>query len=219
MNVANLIKNWPFSKTERLPGELHLFVGMPVIVTQNIAVELGITNGTKGVVKSIHFKNGEVISGDTTGVHRLRHMPDYIIVELDDITMKPLDGLEPNHVPIFPMHSQGKFEVKVKGNRKKADKVFKVSRFHFPLVPRFSCTAHKSQGQTLTKAIVDLVPQRNRVGRIGIEFSYVPLSRVRTLNDLTILRPFDPSILKAKVNQAYQSMINEYERRDLCRNM
>ena len=29
---------------------------------------------------------------------------------------------------------------------------------------------------------------------IGIEFAYVPLSRVRRLVDLTILRMFDPSV-------------------------
>ena len=38
---------------------------MPVIITNNIATELGITNGTTGVVRSIHNKPGEMITGDT----------------------------------------------------------------------------------------------------------------------------------------------------------
>jgi len=94
-----------------------------------------------------------------------------------------------------------------------------VNRSHFPLVPRFSCTAHKAQGQTLQKAIVDLVPQTGMRKGVGIEFSYVPLSRVRRLEDLTILRSFDSSILKAQVNEACAAMMEEFKHRDLCKDM
>ena len=76
--------------------------------------------------------------------------------------------------------------------------------------------AVKSQGQTLDKAIVDLVPLKEIV---DINFAYVPLSRVRTLKDLTILRPFDPYVLRAKVNEACAAMLNEFEERDVCKNM
>ena len=54
--VANRIKNWPNTYTRGLPRELQIFIGMPVIVTNNIATELGITNGTTGVVRSIHIR-------------------------------------------------------------------------------------------------------------------------------------------------------------------
>ena len=37
------------SKTEHLPGLLPLVPGMPVILTQNIAIELGLINGVNGV--------------------------------------------------------------------------------------------------------------------------------------------------------------------------
>ena len=209
-NVANKCKNWANTATQGLPRELQLFVGMPVIVTTNIKTELGITNGTTGVVRSIHFKNEEAISEDTGGFHHLKQHPDYIIVELNDITVKPLEGLPLNHVPFVPIKKS--FSVNMPGKQKAVN----VNRSHFPLVPRFSCTAHKSQGQTLSNAIVDLVPLRNS---IGIEFAYVPLSRVRRLEDLTILRPFDPSILKAKVNEGCAAMMEEYKDRDVCRDM
>ena len=182
---------------------------MPVIVTTNIKTELGITNGTEGVVRLIHFKNGEMINEDT-GIHYLEEHPDYIIVELDDINVKPLDGLPLNHIPIVPKKKS--FSVYMPGKQKDVS----VNRTHFPLVPRFSCTAHKSQGKTLSKAIVDLVPLKRGV---GIEFAYVPLSRVRRLADLTILRPFNPSILRAKVNKGCAAMMEEFRRRDLCRDI
>ena len=211
-DVAKKIRNWPNTTTRGLPRELHLFVGMPVIVTTNIATELGITNGTRGTIRYIHLRSGEVIIGDT-GFHRLEQPPDYVIVELEDISVKPLDGLPPNHVPILSKTEA--FPVSMPGRKKPLN----VNRRHFPLVPRFSCTAHKSQGQTLEKAIVDLVPRNGKTKGLGIEFAYVPLSRVRTLNDLTILRPFDGSILKAQVKEGCAAMMEEFEARDLCRDI
>ena len=69
----------------------------------------------------------------------------------------------------------------------------------------------------MNKAIVDLVPlQRNR-RRVETNFAYVPLSRVRTLNDLTILRPFEPSIMKCKKNEACAAMMQYFEERNVCR--
>jgi len=179
---------------------------MPVIVTNNIATELGITNGTTGYVRSIHFKPGEVITGDT-GYHHLKHSPDYIIVELENINMKPLDGLPLNHVPI--MLKAESFAVSMPGKKKSVT----VNRRHFPIVPRFSCTAHKSQGQTLPKAIVDLVPRNGKTKGLGTEFAYVPLSRVRRLQDVNILRPFDSSILKIPKSQALNDMLSEMSKK------
>ena len=210
--LENLIKDFPSTRTSGLPRELPLYIGMPVFLTDNIATELGLTNGTTGVVKSIQFERNEVISGET-GFNRLQKMPDCVIVEMDDVTMKPLEGLRPNHVPIFPKAKS--FEVKIRGKKDPIN----INRTHFPLVPRFACTAHKSQGQTLTKAIIDLVIPDNNKGSVEISFSYVPLSRVRALKDLNILRPFDPSILRAPVNEGCAAMMNEFKARDECRDL
>ena len=207
--LANVYKNWANTRMQGLPTQLKLFVGMPVSVTCNIKTELGITNGTTGVVRSIHFKNGEVIDEDT-GFHYLKQQPDYIIVELDDIDVEPLEGLPANYIPIEPIKKS--FQVPMPGKQKKKS----IRRRHFPLVPVFSCTAHKSQGQTLPKAVIDLFLTGKPK---GIEFAYVPLSRVRKLEDLTILRPFDPSVLKAQVNEACAAMMEEFKDRDLCKDI
>ena len=164
------------------------------------------------MVKYIHFRRGEVIP-EGTGSFNLKYTPEYVVVKLDgDISMKAFGGLEPNHVPIFP--KDGHFSVKLRGK-----KSVSIKRNHFPIVPRFSCTAHKSQGQTLTKAIIDLVRPAALKKSIEINFAYVPLSRVRRLQDLTILRPFDPSILRAKVNDGCAAMMAEFKARDLCKDM
>ena len=210
--VANHIKHWANTATRGLPRELKLFIGMPVMVTNNIATELGITNGTTGFIRSIHFRDEEVISKES-GYHEFEQPPEYVIVELEDICMETLEGLPPNHVPIFLKTES--FQVRMPGKKKSIN----VNRHHFPLVPRFSCTAHKSQGQTLRKVIVDLAPLNGKTKGIGIEFAYVPLSRVRRLEDLTILRPFDPMILKTSVNEGCKIMMEEFSERDLCKDV
>ena len=210
--VAKKYENWPNTQTDQLPRELKLYIGMPVIVTKNIYTELGITNGTKGVVRSIHFKKEEsVVIGYRDNFQYLQHTPDCIVVELDDINVKPLDGLPANHVPIVPQ--RGSFQVHLGGKESVS-----VNRRHFPLVPRFGCTAHKSQGDTLSKAIVDLVPPPFKKN-VRIEDAYVPLSRVRRLDDLTVLRTFDPSILKAQVDEDCAAMMKDFKARDLCKDM
>jgi hypothetical protein len=215
-SVAEKINNRPATQTGQIPGEIPFYVGMPVYLSKNMHVELGLTNGTKGIVRSIHLKNGRSISGDT-GKHYVNFTDgDYIIVEFDDIKVSPLPGLVLNHIPITPQDTD--FLVYV-GNGKSVT----VKRHHFPLVPRFSVTSHKSQGMTLGKAIVDLVPPirkgRRKPDPVSIEFAYVPLSRVRRLEDLTILRMFDPSVLKVQVNKSCFAMMEEFRARDKCKDM
>lgn len=93
-------------------------------------------------------------------------------------------------------------------------KIFK--RNYFPLVPAYSCTAHKSQGQRLKKVIVDLVPPKG-MNNIDISFAYVPLDRVRSLSDVTILRPFDISVLMKPVNADCADMMEDFKNRNLCK--
>ena len=215
-NVARLIKNLPATKTGGLPRELQIYVGMPVVVTVNIKVELGITNGTSGVIRAIQLSNGELITGNT-GLHHLKHPPECIIVELDDVNVEPLEGLPANHIPITMKKSNGPISVTVGKTTCGKDKKVNVYREHFPLVPSFSYTAHKSQGKTLPKVVVDLIPHTKNP--VKIEFAYVPLSRVRRLDDLTVLRAFNPNVMKAQVNQGCAAMMEEFKARDLCKDM
>lgn len=76
----------------------------------------------------------------------------------------------------------------------------------------------RAKVKTLKKAIVDFVP-RNRQCRVRIELAFVPLCRVRRLQDLTILHPYDPSVLNAKINDGCAAMIAEFKSRDICKNL
>ncbi|KAF8990436.1 hypothetical protein BDQ17DRAFT_1255829 [Cyathus striatus] len=84
-----------------------------------------------------------------------------------------------------------------------------VKRSQLPLVPAFAITAHKSQGKTLPKAIVDLQNCR------GSESPYVMLSRVKSLSGLLILRPFEFARICSRPSQ---DLRKEFQRLTILNN-
>jgi hypothetical protein len=74
-------------------------------------------------------------------------------------------------------------------------KKFPISRLQLPLLPAYSYTDYKSQGRTLSHAVVDLASAKNLQG------VYVMLSCVKTLDGLAVLRPFEPKKIKQRLSQ------------------
>ncbi|CAF4030425.1 unnamed protein product [Rotaria sp. Silwood2] len=66
-------------------------------------------------------------------------------------------------------------------------------------------TTHESQGQTLNKIIVDLVMPP---GPVEVALVYVPLSRVKHLDDLLIVRSCEFSSLQVKPSAAQAEELN-----------
>ncbi|CAF4697392.1 unnamed protein product, partial [Rotaria sp. Silwood2] len=80
--------------------------------------------------------------------------------------------------------------IKVLGAKIKNKTINSIQRRRLPLVSAYSITAHKSQGQTLLKIIIDLnMPS----GMIEVASSYFPLSHVQRLANVAILRDFNIS--------------------------
>ena len=207
-NEVSTLNSLPSTKTDGLLGQLPLYQGMPVFLTRNISTELGLTNGTTGVISSLPKIQDP--SPNPVGVVPLKESLPCVIVKFNDVSLPKLTGLDQNHVPIFPVH--GSFTIK------SGKKSLTVKRNHFPLVPAFACTAHKSQGQTLSSIVIDLIPPKG-MKNINLSFIYVPLSRVRRLVDLTILRPFAESILNLSLDSDCKAMMEDFENRDLCKHM
>ncbi|CAJ1360963.1 unnamed protein product, partial [Effrenium voratum] len=74
---------------------------------------------------------------------------------------------------------------KLDAKRKKP--VLKIARTQLPLAPAYAITAHGSQGKTLPAALVDFNVDR----RTDVTFRPVAASRVRSREDVLILRPFE----------------------------
>ena len=55
------------SKTEHLPGLLPFVPGMPVILTQNIAIELGLINGMNGIFRQLVYEETSVTTHKSQG--------------------------------------------------------------------------------------------------------------------------------------------------------
>ncbi|CAF3371313.1 unnamed protein product [Rotaria socialis] len=90
-------------------------------------------------------------------------------------------------------------------NSKKLKTTISVKRRGLPLVPAYSITTHKSQGQALPKIVIDLnMPP----GMVEVASAYVPLSRVQQLVDLTILQDFNINALQVKPSKGQIAEIN-----------
>jgi hypothetical protein len=206
------------SKTEHLPGLLPLVPGMPVILTQNIAIELGLINGTNGIFRQLVYEEDSIPTGVISEIFpsntRYIRKPVYAILEIVRSKIEcNFDQLQSNLVPI-PMMEQT-FRINIadilpKDKKPKSDQktILSIKRRALPLVPGYSITTHKSQGQTLNNVVIDLkLPSRTD----DIAAIYVPLSRVKRLTDLIILRHFDYKTLLMKPSK---SQLAEIERLD-----
>ena len=147
---AKQLRSIPLSKTANLPAECYLFPGMPVKLTENIAVKFGLTNSTSGVIKEIVCDPREKCSQEQ--IHILQYNTLYVIVTFETTECLQLEGLFQKDIPIYPTTKS--FSYKFPGTKKRSS----ISRTQLPLVPAYSYTAYKSQAQTLPCAIVDLVP-------------------------------------------------------------
>ena len=206
------------SKTEHLPGYLPLVSGMPVILTQNIAIELGLINGTTGIFRQLAYQADSVTTDNLSEGFPVDaqyvHQPTYALVEVAKSKIEcQLTDLHPNIVPI-PLIEQT-FRINVnelvpnnKNSKSTKKGMLSVKRRALPLVPAYCITTHKSQGQTLGKVVVDLkLPSETD----DIAAVYVPLSRVKRLTDLVILRHFE---YKALLIKPTPSQLAEIERLD-----
>lgn len=155
------------AKTGRLLKHLKLKRDARVMLTNNIDVSDGLTNGAMGTVREIICLNGK---------------PDVILVEFDSSavgcharkTSKYCHGW-PMCVPIgkqqttfFLAHHKGA----------------EAHRTQFPLFLSWAVTIHKLQGLTLDSLVVDMDKLK---GRYNCGQAYVALSRVKQFENLHIL--------------------------------
>lgn len=216
--LRKAILELPDNRTEHLPGYLPLVPGMPVLLTENVATELGLSNGTRGIFRKLvyeqSFENPHLNEASFPGNTKFVMQPTYALVEFPNCKLESaLEQLEKKIIPIGVTEQTFLFDVKqllperVSKAAKATQRTTKVSvkRRALPLIPAYSITTHKSQGQTLSKIIIDLVMPP---GPVEVASAYVPLSRVKRLDDLIILRPFAIASLQVKPSTAQMEELN-----------
>lgn len=86
-------------------------------------------------------------------------------------------------------------------------------RVQLPLVVAHAITVHKSQGLTMSRAVVDISRGEHQSG-----LNYVAVSRVKTLQGLVFDAPFDLEQLQRPAGrrdtQAVQARLQDWVRRD-----
>ena len=157
------------SETGGLETSLKVAIGCRVMLTYNLDVTDGLSNGATGTVSHIVILADNVVN---------------ILVEFDDpkigVKAKRLSQYRqnyPNSVPIS--RHEARFNIGVR-------KCINATRRQFPLRLSWASTIHKVQGLTTDSIVVSFE------GRFFPGQAYVALSRVRHLDGLHILK-FDPA--------------------------
>lgn len=164
----------PSTTKKHVAGRLGLCVGMPVLIRNNSATELGITNGQEAAVHAWQTALG------------MRGQPilDAVFVEL----IKPpapvkLPGLPLNIVPILPT-TNSQLLCSLRGGTKVL-----INRTQVEMLPNFAMTDFASQGKTRDFNVVDLQACRSH------QSMYTALSRGTCAEGTILLRDFSPSIV------------------------
>lgn len=195
------------------------------LYTTNTATELGITNSVEEVAVGIVLNDQEDPIGISRGkTWRLKHIPQYILLKLTNPKHANLSSLGDGIIPVKPIKNifqVGLIEffyiksfiylfkqVEVLKNGKQSS--VSITRVQFSLIPSYAITDYKCQGETYDAAIVDLAKPSK--GKSNLSSVYVPLSRVRNLEDLAILRPFENSRLTPPPNDDLEFEIKRLKR-------
>jgi hypothetical protein len=172
-------------KTQHLPVEVQLAVGMKVMITENVAPHANIANGSRGTIVDILLDPRENPNNHSTtdGKIYLQYPPSIVIIRLNYTDIQRLPELQQNEVPLQPSVHQFLISSKPRCT---------VTRRQLPLTPGYAFTDIKAQGQTIDHVIVDI----GKTTSFGLSptNAYVALSRSRGRESIRLLRDFENNL-------------------------
>jgi hypothetical protein len=188
--------------TDRLPIRLYLYLDMPVMVTHNLAVELGVANGTPGRLAHWQFPPTVTFTpalDDALGGARVlvaSDLPELVLIRIERPRFEPFEALgaaAEGLFPIFPL----KGSAKVPTAAAKFAPTVSISLLSLPIVPAHSVTIHKAQGISLERLIIGSWRSSDRHSAT-LQQAYVALSRVRSSQGLLLLAAMPLSFINAR---------------------
>ena len=215
-DLLHAIYNSPPNDCNFYHPVLDVYIGMPVLVTQNISVEIGIANGSQATVHDIVFRRLQNPNSTTetpvtfktietaNGAHVLipSEKPLYIVIKIENCNHICKFNASISEPGLFPIQVMSDSTPPIKSQNIKDS--FRITQF--PITPSFSLTDFKLQGKTLDSMIISpftidhsLIESMKITQSLTGPSLYVLLSRVRKSENLYICKKFtDDNFNKCK---------------------
>jgi len=168
-----------------LPDEVELAIGMEVMVTFNVSMDLDMANSAQGHIVDIVLdprENRIIGSGECA---ELRYPPVYMLVQMMHTKATTLNGLTPGVLPVTPLSRT--FTITTANGSKTT-----IMRQQLPITPAYAFTNYRSQGQTIEYCIVDIGSPPT--GRLTPFNAYIALSRSHGKDSIRLLRDFNDKL-------------------------
>jgi len=178
----------PIKPAKNLSRKLPLIPGMPVFLVDNTATELGLSNGSDRTLVSVKYEESE-------GCHYA------VSVEVDFPSYYNQSKSHPHCVTFGHLKGACLFTLPSPTGKAK----FTCIRKQVPLILAFAYTAHNSWGRSLSSGYLDLVSCKD------LAMAYVMLFRLRTLDGITILRPFALQKIKYHASQSVRNKLKQLD--------
>ena len=149
---------------------------------------MDVANGTRGEIVDIVLNPDEDPIPPNVPKVRLKKMPAYVLVKLNNTRLRQLPNLPPQVIPIEP--NAVKFSITVQNTSRT------VTRRQFPITGAYAFTDYRAQGQTIRNVIVDI--NSPPFGALNLFNLYVALSRGTGREGIRLLREFDRKIFFSK---------------------
>jgi hypothetical protein len=173
-----------------LSGRLPLAIGMPIFIVDNLAVNLGLSNGSDGTVVNIAY---ELVDGRRYLVSVDLDVPRYVSSDPD--------AALPHRLTLVPISKT------ITWRSRGGKKTYSASRRQIPIIGSFAFTSHNSQSRSLNSAVIHLDSCKSTAS------AYVMLSRIKCGLEqpmgLRILGKLDP----AKISNRAKKDVRDEEKR------
>jgi hypothetical protein len=195
--------------TKDLPYQVEIAIGMMVMVTENVEIDLDITNGARGEIVAIILHETEPPIGEGAVVN-LTRLPAYILVKLSRTKTSRLSGLDERVIPVEPTSTTYRMNMMVKEGKRRTRT---VRRRQFPITAAYAFTDYRSQGQTISNVLVDIGPPPTST--LSLFNLYVALSRSSGRDTIRLLRDFDDDMLRKSHEPALLREVDRLEELNL----
>src|SRR5690349_1293786 len=125
---------------------------MPMIIKSNLAVEFGVSNGSRGTLVDVILDPREppipaFESGQTEPtLHKLRYQPLALLIQVESCTLEePIDPTlsnDPMVIPVLPSKHIFELLLNPKQKNKQKQKKLRIQRTQFEVFPGYGVTAH-----------------------------------------------------------------------------